>query len=84
MREKGRHSGESRNPVAVLLNNSIFLDARFRGHDELRHSLFTKGGKGGFSWFESALRAWGISFKKLGVLCGKILTIRDKERGETG
>jgi hypothetical protein len=30
-----RHSGESRNPVAVLLNNSIFLDARFRGHDEL-------------------------------------------------
>ena len=33
--EKSGHSGESRNPVAVLLNNSIFLDARFRGHDEL-------------------------------------------------
>jgi hypothetical protein len=33
--EKSRHSGESRNPVAVLLNNSIFLDARLRGHDEL-------------------------------------------------
>jgi hypothetical protein len=24
-----------RNPVAVLLDNSIFLDARLRGHDEL-------------------------------------------------
>jgi hypothetical protein len=35
MKEKGRHSGESRNPIAVLLNNSIFLDARLRGHDEL-------------------------------------------------
>jgi hypothetical protein len=33
--KKSRHSGESRNPVAVLLNNSIFLDARLRGHDEL-------------------------------------------------
>jgi hypothetical protein len=37
--KKSRHSGESRNPVAVLLNNSIFLDTRLRGHDELRHSL---------------------------------------------
>ena len=40
-----RHSGESRNPVAVLLNNSIFLDASFRWHDELRHSL--RGERGG-------------------------------------
>ena len=37
--KKSRHSGEGRNPVAVLLNNSIFLDARLRGHDELRHGL---------------------------------------------
>jgi hypothetical protein len=29
------HSGESRNPVAVLLNNFVFLDASFRWHDEL-------------------------------------------------
>jgi hypothetical protein len=33
--KKSRHSGGSRNPVAVLLNNAIFLDARLRGHDKL-------------------------------------------------
>ena len=46
--KKSRHSGESRNPVAVLLNNPIFLDARLRGHDELRHSLRREraGGEG--------------------------------------
>jgi hypothetical protein len=27
--EKSRHSGESRNPFAALLNNSIFLDSRW-------------------------------------------------------
>jgi len=30
-----RHSGESRNPVAVLLNHSIFAGARLRRHDDL-------------------------------------------------
>jgi hypothetical protein len=44
--KKSRHSGESRNPVAVLLNNSIFPDARLRGHDELRHSLLAGGDEG--------------------------------------
>jgi len=53
--KKIRHSGESRNPVAVLLNNSIFLDARLRGHDELRHSLSREraGVRGGKAFLTS-------------------------------
>jgi hypothetical protein len=38
------HSGESRNPVFDFIHFFEILDARFRWHDELRHSLFTKGG----------------------------------------
>jgi hypothetical protein len=39
LREKGRHSGGSRNPVFDFIQFFKTLDARFRWHDELRHSL---------------------------------------------
>jgi hypothetical protein len=49
--QKSRHSREGGNPeknncakTFILLKDKIRLDARLRGHDELRHSLFPKGG----------------------------------------
>jgi hypothetical protein len=37
--EKGRHSGESRNPVFDFIQFFKILDARFRWRDELKHSF---------------------------------------------
>jgi ferredoxin len=49
--EKNRHSRESGNPGKnriiesfMLCNHRLRLDARFRGHDELRHRLLPKRG----------------------------------------
>ena len=41
---KIRHSGEGRNPVFDFIQIFEILDARFRWHDELRHSLARERG----------------------------------------
>jgi hypothetical protein len=47
----GVFSKEGRIHLLFSLNNSISLDARFRGHDELRHSPLAEGGKRrGITW----------------------------------